>query len=532
MSSRFRARLIGPALVVVIAACSRDAVAPEPVVSDALLSARAAASAAPSSLPDGELVSITFFINHATCAGLSSFAFSLNDVTVGTSPTTVGCRCNSDELQVTLSGPEARAAWNARKGATNTIAVAITGPTVLVGYIRVVVVTAAGSATVPLFDKTGGSAENRNICLGFANDRTLFSIKFAPPPTLPVGDLLSITFFINHMDCEGLAGQFTFSLNGVPLGTSRSTVDCRCNSRELQATFGGPEARGAWHLGAANTISVHLNDKVVLVGYIRLVVETTAGSVTVPLFDAIYRGEASTRDLCEASVRDQKEFTATFEPTAPSNQPPSANAGADQVAECVDGGAQVTLDGSASSDPDNDPLEYHWFEGGSEIASGMTASVHLGMGSHTLTLHVADNHDASDDDDVVVNVADTKAPAVSLPMNITQLWPPNHTMQRVASRISATDACDPSPTLVVSVTSNEPVNGSEHGDTAAPDWEVVNNGDGTFNVFVRAERSGSGNGRVYTIAAISSYASGNVAVATASVFVPHSQKARLAAAKK
>ena len=105
-------------------------------------------------------------------------------------------------------------------------------------------------------------------------------------------------------------------------------------------------------------------------------------------------------------------------------------------------------------------------------------------------------------------------------------------MQRVASRISVADACDPSPTLVVSVTSNEPVKGSEDGDTAAPDWEIVKNDDGTFDVWVRAERSGSGSGRVYTITATASDASGNVNVGTASVFVPHSQKARIASAMK
>lgn len=41
------------------------------------------------------------------------------------------------------------------------------------------------------------------------------------------------------------------------------------------------------------------------------------------------------------------------------NHPPAANAGADQT---VNGGSLVTLDGSASFDPDSDPLTYSWLQ--------------------------------------------------------------------------------------------------------------------------------------------------------------------------
>src|SRR5712691_6102182 len=138
MLSRICARLVGSALLVVVGACAHDVVAPAP--SDPLLAARAAASVI-QPLPDGDLVSITFFINHADCSGLSSFEFVLNDVTLGTNASTVGCVCNSLELQVTLSGADARAAWNARKGAANIIAVRTSGRSLFVGYIRIVIET-------------------------------------------------------------------------------------------------------------------------------------------------------------------------------------------------------------------------------------------------------------------------------------------------------------------------------------------------------------------------------------------------------
>src|SRR5947208_11429263 len=142
MLNRLCARLVGCALLVVVGACGRDVVAPSP--SNPLLSSRGAANVI-EPLPDGDLVSITFFINHAVCGGPAEFSFLLNDVEVGTSAATTGCSCNTEEPSVTLTGPAVRAAWNARKGAANIIAVRTTGSSLYVGYIRVVIETVNGS---------------------------------------------------------------------------------------------------------------------------------------------------------------------------------------------------------------------------------------------------------------------------------------------------------------------------------------------------------------------------------------------------
>lgn len=74
----------------------------------------------------------------------------------------------------------------------------------------------------------------------------------------------------------------------------------------------------------------------------------------------------------------------------------------------------------------------------------------------------------------------------------TTLWPPNHNMQDIAVDYTAADDCPFTCTL--SVTSNEPVNGTGDGDTE-PDWEVVD----AHYVRLRAERAAIGNGRTYTI---------------------------------
>ena len=69
---------------------------------------------------------------------------------------------------------------------------------------------------------------------------------------------------------------------------------------------------------------------------------------------------------------------------------------------------------------------------------------------------------------------------------------------------------------LVSVTSNEPDNGLGDGDTAN---DIVIVDDFTFNL--RAERSGTGQGRVYTITYQVTDACGNSTLASATVTVPH-----------
>jgi hypothetical protein len=88
------------------------------------------------------------------------------------------------------------------------------------------------------------------------------------------------------------------------------------------------------------------------------------------------------------------------------NDPPHADAGPDQNVQCVDGDADVKLDGSGSSDPDGDRLTYLWSEDGSPIARGPKPTVSLSLGTHTITLTVDDGNGATDTDDVVITAAD------------------------------------------------------------------------------------------------------------------------------
>jgi thermitase len=92
-------------------------------------------------------------------------------------------------------------------------------------------------------------------------------------------------------------------------------------------------------------------------------------------------------------------------PPAPGpNNPPVANAGADQSWTDTDGdgSVMVTLNGTGSSDPDGDDLTYQWREGATIIASGPTPGVFLGVGVHTIALQVTDSRGASSAADTVV----------------------------------------------------------------------------------------------------------------------------------
>lgn len=105
-----------------------------------------------------------------------------------------------------------------------------------------------------------------------------------------------------------------------------------------------------------------------------------------------------------------------------------------------------------------------------------------------------------------VTVKDTTIPNINnLRANPDLLWPANHKMLPVAVQIDVSDNCDPAPICrITSVRSNEPESGLGDGDLS-PDWKII----GDLKVNLRAERSGKGNGRVYTIFVTCNDTSGN-----------------------
>lgn len=104
-------------------------------------------------------------------------------------------------------------------------------------------------------------------------------------------------------------------------------------------------------------------------------------------------GGAADTDMVQVVVRD-------------ANAVPTADAGDDQTANDSDGNGSenVTLDGSGSSDSDGTIVSYEWKKGETVIATGVTPTVNLTTGEHTITLTVTDNNGATASDDVVITV--------------------------------------------------------------------------------------------------------------------------------
>lgn len=96
------------------------------------------------------------------------------------------------------------------------------------------------------------------------------------------------------------------------------------------------------------------------------------------------------------------------------------------------------------------------------------------------------------------------------------LFPPNHMLEDVLVNYTVTDNCD-SASVQLSVSSNEPVQTNEPGDQS-PDWQIIDN----HHIKLRAERLGTGNGRVYTIKVMATDPTGNHDSASTTVNVPKS----------
>lgn len=122
-----------------------------------------------------------------------------------------------------------------------------------------------------------------------------------------------------------------------------------------------------------------------------------------------------------------------------------------------------------------------------------------------------------------ITVQDTTAPSLSIVLaSRTTLWPPNHQMVTIGLAVNATDTVGVTG-YQVTATSNEPDNGLGDGDTAN-DIQISGSGTLTPTVALRAERSGKGSGRLYTITVVAVDAAGNAsAPKTVTVSVPKSQ---------
>ena len=148
------------------------------------------------------------------------------------------------------------------------------------------------------------------------------------------------------------------------------------------------------------------------------------------------------------------------------------------------------------------------------LAVAVTGTVDVNVpGEYELT-YTANNGYKSVSVTRIVRVVDTIAPAVTgVSASPEALGTPNHSMVTVTVPYSAADASG-APVCSISVSSNEPTDGRGDGHTAT-DWQVLD----AHTVLLRAERSGGGTGRIYTLTVSCIDRSGNTASAAADVSV-------------
>jgi hypothetical protein len=142
-----------------------------------------------------------------------------------------------------------------------------------------------------------------------------------------------------------------------------------------------------------------------------------------------------------------------------------------------------------------------------------------------------------------INIDKTK-PGVSVSVTPSVLWPPDHRMVSVTIAVTVSDnlALAAQPIVSLTASSSEPdvapgtapsgdVNGLD-GNTSpvalAPgpfqfNGASISAGSSTSTIQLRAERAGSGPGRIYTIAGLVSDAAGNTTPFSTTVTVPHDQ---------
>lgn len=153
------------------------------------------------------------------------------------------------------------------------------------------------------------------------------------------------------------------------------------------------------------------------------------------------------------------------------------------------------------------------------IRTGVPAGNDFPVGMTTITYTATDGSGNTSTATQTVTVTAPPPAIENVSATPAVLWPPNHRMADVTISYETTGGCSGVSCVIDSIVSNEPANGSGDGDTA-PDWEIA----GAHHVRLRAERSGGGSGRTYTVRITCTDGEGHTTSSAVTVAVAKNQK--------
>jgi hypothetical protein len=223
------------------------------------------------------------------------------------------------------------------------------------------------------------------------------------------------------------------------------------------------------------------------------------------------------------------------------NTPPEGQPG--PTYQVLEIGADAIAFQATVADFDGDAVGYQWVKDGTVIGSGIVTPPAGGtpveiddltipagdprftLGSNQVQLVVNDGVNPTVTVAVTVMIQDTTLPTLAPTSSLNMLWPPNHQLIPVTIWANSEDNGGGFITLSASVQSSEPLDAAGDGSTEE-DYVVTppDNAAGTVLVQLRAERSGTGDGRVYTVTITATDTSGNSSEAKVNIRVPHDKR--------
>lgn len=270
-------------------------------------------------------------------------------------------------------------------------------------------------------------------------------VRFSSPPsaTCSAGQTCAMNYFLTStkkLSFSGILGFDTDFENIVTVGASAPFSPDASGASSLPG--GATQSTGR---GTQTETNGPFPDNVshpALVGTNTDAVAVTFDGATCSLQGTLVGQVGDSSDSSDFSVA--LDLSGTVD-----NNPPKASLGQDRNVECTSStGADVVLDGTSSTDAENNIVSYAWFLGsraGTVLGTGSTLTVHQALGAQTYFVKAIDAYMQADEGSATITVVDSTGPTIACnaPATITPQKTP------YSFTATAADTCGSSGTPAV-----------------------------------------------------------------------------------